>query len=63
MLFPLLVRLLHSMIIASALVPFSFDLYVEKSCWWKMVRLFALLVRLLHSMIITSVLVPFPLDY
>ena len=52
----------NSMIIASALVPSSFDLCVEKSCWWKIVRLSALLVRLLHSMIIVLPLVPFSFD-
>ena len=53
----ILVRLLHSMIIASVLVPFSFNLWLEKS--WKMVRLFALSVRLLHSMIIALSSGPF----
>ena len=30
-----LARLLHSIFIGSALVPLSFDLWVEKSCWWE----------------------------
>ena len=45
--------------VSTALVPFCFDLWLEESCWWKMVRLFALLVRLLHSMNLMSALVLF----